>query len=122
MGFASDNGKGMTVTPASGSILAGGKVLSSLTLGPGNYEYAELVSDGSQYRLTSATRNTRTANGVESRDWPGNWLYPASAGYAATVADNGTVLSSFNTDGRIERDLAIDGRSAFRLVDRLHNR
>jgi hypothetical protein len=97
MGFVSDNGKGITVTPESGSILAGGKVLSSLTLGPGNYEYAELVSDGSQYRLTSATRNTRTANGVESRDWPGNWLYPASAGYAATLADNGTVLSSFNT-------------------------
>jgi hypothetical protein len=97
MGFASDNGKGITVTPASGSILAGGKVLPSLTLGPGNYEYAELVSDGSQYRLTSATRNTRTANGIESRDWPGNWLYPASPGYAATLAENGTVLSSFNT-------------------------
>ena len=97
MGFASDNGKGITVTPASGSILAGGKTLPSLTLGPGNYEYAELVSDGSQYRLTSATRNTRTANGVESRDWPGNWLYPASPGYAATLADNGNVLSSFNT-------------------------
>jgi hypothetical protein len=97
MGFASDNGKGLIVTPASGSILAGGKVLSSLMLGPGNYEYAELVSDGSQYRLTSATRNTRTANGLESRDWPGNWLYPASPGYAATSADNGTVLSSFNT-------------------------
>ena len=97
MGFASDSGKGITVTPQAGSILAGGKILPSLTLGPGNYEYAELVSDGSQYRLTSATRNTRTANGVESRDWPGNWLYPASPGYAATLADNGTVLSSFNT-------------------------
>ncbi|MGD9614223.1 MAG: glycosyl hydrolase family 28-related protein [Alphaproteobacteria bacterium] len=97
MGFASDNGKGIVVTPASGSILAGGKVLPSLTLGSGNYEYAELVSDGSQYRLTSSTRNTRTANGVESRDWPGNWLYPASSGYAATLADNGTVLSSFST-------------------------
>jgi hypothetical protein len=97
MGFASDNGKGMTVTPASGSILAGGKALASLTLGAGDYEYAELVSDGTQYRLTTATRNTRTANGVESRDWPGRWLYPATPGYAATTADNGTVLSSFNT-------------------------
>lgn len=97
MGFATDNGKGLTVTPASGSILSGGKVLSSLTLGPGNYEYAELVSDGSQFRITAATRNTRVANGLESRDWPGNWLYPSSAGYAATLADNGTVLSSFNT-------------------------
>jgi hypothetical protein len=98
MGFASDNGKSVTVAPASGSILAGGRALNSLSLGPGNYEYAELVSDGSQYRLTSATRNTRTANGVESRDWPGNWLFPSSDGYAATLADNGSVLSSFNTD------------------------
>ena len=97
MGFATDSGKGLTVTPASGSILAGGKTLSSLTLGSGNYEYVELVSDGSQFRLTAATRNTRTANGLESRDWPGNWLYPSSAGYAATLADNGNVLSSFNT-------------------------
>ena len=31
MGFASDNGKSITVTPAAGSILAGGKVLASLT-------------------------------------------------------------------------------------------
>lgn len=97
IGLASDNGKGVTATPASGVILAGGKALPSLMLGPGNYEYAELVSDGSQYRLTGATRNTRTANGLESRDWPGNWLYPASPGYAATQADNGNVLSSFNT-------------------------
>jgi hypothetical protein len=97
MGFATDNGKGLTVTPASGSILSGGKFLASLTLGPGDYEFAELVADGSQYRITAATRNTRVANGLESRDWPGHWLYPSSAGYAATLADNGTVLSSFNT-------------------------
>lgn len=97
MGFATDNGKGLTITPAAGAILSGGKTLSALTLGPGNYEYAELASDGSQFRLTAATRNTRTANGLESRDWPGNWLYPSSSGYAATLADNGNVLSSFNT-------------------------
>jgi hypothetical protein len=97
MGFATDNGKGLTVTPEAGSILAGGKVLPSLTLGPGNYEYVELTSDGSQYRVTGATRSTRTANGLESRDWPGSWLYPSGPGYAATLADNGTVLSSFNT-------------------------
>ena len=34
MGFATDSGKGITVTPASGSILAGGKVLPALTLAP----------------------------------------------------------------------------------------
>jgi hypothetical protein len=98
-GFATDNGKGMTVTAPSGSILAGGKVLSAATLGAGNYEYLQLQSDGSNFRVITATRNTLTANGLVSRDWPGNWLYPSSSGYAATLADNGNVLSSFNSSG-----------------------
>ena len=38
MGFATDNGKGMTITAPSGAILAGGKAMSSMILGPGNYE------------------------------------------------------------------------------------
>ena len=97
MGFATDNGKGLTVTPSSGLILAGGKTLSSVTLGPGNYEYLQLQSDGNNYRVVTATRSTLATNGMESRDWPGNWLYPSSAGYAATLGDNGTVVSSFNT-------------------------
>jgi invasion protein IalB len=97
MGFASDNGKGLTVTPASGTILSGGKSLSSLTLGQGNYEYVELQSDGNAYRIVSATRNTLAGNGLQSREWPGNWLFPAGGGYAAATADNGNVLSSYNT-------------------------
>ena len=97
MGFATDNGKGLTVTAPAGMILGGGKALSSVTLGPGNYEYLQLESDGSNFRIVSATRGTLAANGMESRDWPGNWLYPSSSGYAATLGDNGTVLSSFNT-------------------------
>jgi hypothetical protein len=97
MGFASDNGKGLTVTAPSGMILGGGKAVSSVTLGPGNYEYLQLVSDGNNFRIVAATRGTRAANGMESRDWPGNWQFPANAGYAATLGDNGTVLSSFNT-------------------------
>ena len=97
MGFATDNGKGVTVTASSGQILAGGKAVSSVTLGPGNYEYLELQADGSNFRVVAATRATLAANGMESRDWPGNWLYPASAGYAATLGDNGNVVSSFNT-------------------------
>ena len=97
MGFATDNGKGLTVSPSSGLILAGGKTLSSVTLGPGNYEYLQLQSDGNNYRVVTATRSTLATNGMESRDWPGNWLYPSSAGYAATLGDNGTVVSSFNT-------------------------
>jgi hypothetical protein len=97
MGFASDNGKGMTLTPPSGFILSGGRQLSTLTLGAGNYEYVELVNDGSNYRVRTSTRSTRLGNGMEPGNWPGNWLFPSSAGYSATLADNGNVLSSYNT-------------------------
>jgi hypothetical protein len=97
MGFATDNGKGLTVTTPSGAILSGGKSLSSVTLGPGNYEYLHLESDGNNFRVTAGTRNTLATNGLQSRDWPGNWLYPSTPGYAATLGDNGNVLSSYNT-------------------------
>src|SRR5712671_3332810 len=97
MGFATDNGKGLTVTTPSGAILSGGKSLASVTLGPGNYEYLQLESDGNNFRVTAGTRNTLATNGLQSRDWPGNWLYPSTPGYAATLGDNGNVLSSYNT-------------------------
>jgi len=97
IGFATDNNKGLSVTAPSGLILSGGKTLSAVTLGPGNYEYLQLESDGSNFRVVAATRGTLATNGMESRDWPGNWLYPSAAGYAATLGDNGNVLSSFNT-------------------------
>src|SRR5207248_2722566 len=89
--------KGVTRTAPSGNILSGGKALSSLTLGPGNYEYLQLQSDGNNFRVTAGTRNTLATNGMQSRDWPGNWLYPSTPGYAAALADNGNVLSSYNT-------------------------
>ncbi len=97
MGFATDNGKGLTIAAPSGSILAGGKALSALTLGPGNYEYMQLQSDGNNFRVVSGTRNTLATNGLESRDWPGNWLFPSTSGYAAQLGDNGNVVSSYNT-------------------------
>lgn len=97
LGFVTDNGKGLTITAPSGNILAGGKALSSVTLGPGNYEYLQVQSDGSNFRVVTGTRNTLATNGLESRDWPGNWLYPSAAGYAAALADNGNVVSSLNT-------------------------
>jgi hypothetical protein len=34
---------------------------------------------------------------LQSRDWPGNWLYPSTSGYAAQLGDNGNVVSSLNT-------------------------
>jgi hypothetical protein len=99
MGFTTDNGKGLTLNTGSGAlILAGGKTFSSLALGAGNYEYVQLQFDGSNFRALELTRNTQMANGVSiSRDFPGNWLFPSTSGYAATLADNGNVLSSFNT-------------------------
>ena len=97
MAFATDNGKGMTVTAPSGSIVLGNKFLPVITLGTGNYEYVKLQSDGNNWRVVSSTRNTRLANGFEPPPWPSNWLYPSGAGYAATLADNGNILSSFNT-------------------------
>jgi hypothetical protein len=97
MSFASDNGKGMTITAPGGSIISGGKSLGSIVLGGGNYEYVRLQSDGSNFRIISSTRNTRLANGFEPPPWPSNWLFPASSGYAAGLGDNGNILSSFNT-------------------------
>jgi len=97
MGFATDNGKGMTITAPSGAILSGGKAMSSMILGPGNYENVALQSDGNNWRMISSTRNTRLVNGFDPPPWPSNWLYPSTSGYAATLADNGNILSSFNT-------------------------
>ncbi len=100
MGFATDNDKGMTLTAAAGDILLGNKFVTALTLGPGNYEYVQLQSDGSNYRAVASTPSTRLFGGFEPAPWPGNaWRYPSSSGYAATLGDNGNVLSSFNTTG-----------------------
>ena len=97
MGFATDNGKGMTVTAPSGAILSGSKAVSSIVLGPGNYENVALQSDGNNWRIISSTRNTRLVNGFDPPPWPSNWLFPSTSGYAATLGDNGNILSSFNT-------------------------
>ena len=101
MGFATDNNKGLVLSaPAGASILIGNRVVSSLTLGPGNYEYVKLQSDGQNFRVVAATRNTRLYGGFAAAAFPGNaWLYPATTGYAATLGDNGNVISSFNATG-----------------------
>jgi hypothetical protein len=100
MGFATDNGKGMTIAaPDAAKFLSGGLALGSVTLGAGNYEYFRVQSDGNNWRVTSVSRNTRLANGFEPPSWPSRWLYPASSGYAAMLADNGNVISSYNAAG-----------------------
>ena len=122
MGFATDNGKGMTVTAPSGSIVLGGKFVSTVTLGAGNYEYLRVQSDGNNWRVVSSTRNTRLNMGFEPPPWPSNWLYPTASGYAATLGDNGNILSSYNTTAGTDRDLAVDDGSADRLEHRLCDR
>jgi len=97
MGFASDNGKGMTINTTSGSIVSGGKAVGSIVLGAGNYEYVRLQSDGNNFRIVSSTRNTRLANGFEPPPCPSNWQYPTSSGYQAVLGDNGNILSSYNS-------------------------
>ena len=100
MGFASDNGKGMTIAvPDSAHILSGGVALGMLTLGSGNYEYLRLQSDGNNWRLLSASRSTLLQNNFEAPPWPSRWLYPSTSGYAATAGDNGNTLSSYNAAG-----------------------
>ncbi len=97
MGFATDNGKGMTVAAPSGSIVLGGKSVATVTLGAGNYEYLRVQSDGNNWRVVASTRNTRLNGGFEPPPWPSAWLYPTASGYAATLGDNGNILSSYNT-------------------------
>ena len=94
---ASDNAKGMIVTAPSGNIVLGGKSVSSVTLGSGDYEYLRLQSDGNNWRVVSSTRNTRLNMGFEPPPWPSNWLYPTVSGYAATLGGNGNILSSYNS-------------------------
>jgi hypothetical protein len=100
MGFATDNGKGMTIAvPDGAKLLSGGLALGAVTLGPGNYEYMRVESDGNNWRITAASRSTKLQNSFEPPPWPSRWLYPATSGYAATAADNGNTISSYNAPG-----------------------
>jgi hypothetical protein len=69
MGFASDNGKSLTVqvnATAGGNILMPGTrgAQTALTLYGQNYELLELEFDGSNFRIASATPATASANGM----------------------------------------------------------
>jgi hypothetical protein len=71
MGFATDNGKTMTVQvngASGGHILypagATGSAGNSVTLAPVNYEFAALQFDGSNFRIVSITPRTASALGM----------------------------------------------------------
>ena len=97
--------------PSSGTataayILGGSRTLASLTLGPGNYEYATLQSDGSNYRIATVSRATALAAGLISTG-AGSWTYLQTTGYTATVGDNGMILSSALAGGAVTITLPV---------------
>ena len=123
MGFATDNGKGMTVTAPSGVDPGGRQGVVVGDLGPGNYEYLQLQSDGSNFRVVSA----HAQHAGDQR--PGQ---PRLAGQLAlsvelpamprTLGDNGNVLSSFNTSGGLTVTLPPTTGIAVGLVDGVRHR
>ena len=119
MGFATDNGKGMTVTAPSGSASSRRQVaVVASRSAPAITSISSWSIDGSNFRVRDRDpQHPDRATGSRRRDWPGNWLYPSTGGYAATLADNGNVLSSFNTERRPHRDPAADDGAVARLVD-----
>jgi len=81
MGFATDNGKSLTVQvngASGGQILLPGTrgAQSSLTLYGQNYEYLQLEFDGSNFRIAAVTPATSSANG----------MFPATATPATSSA------------------------------------
>ena len=112
MGFATDNGKGMTVTAPSGAILSGGKAVSSIILGPGNYENVALQSDGNNWRVISSTRNTRLVNGFDPPPWPSNWLYPSTLGLRRDIGGQRQHPVELQYNGGIDGDPAGDDSAA----------
>ncbi len=109
MAAATDNGKGMILSGNGAPFLVGNKSVSAITLGAGNYEYVRVESDGNSWRVASMTRNTALNGGFQPPPWPANWLYLATSGYSATLADNGNTLSSFNAASALTVTLPATG-------------
>lgn len=82
-----------TGTATSAYILAGDQSLATLTVGPGNYQVAVLMSDGANYRVLSSYQATLSAAGAGTM-FPTRWQFLPGPGYQATQGDNGNVLSA----------------------------
>jgi hypothetical protein len=96
MGFSEANGRGVILnTPGAVRILAGQKQFASFSTPTNtNYEYLTLQSDGTNFRLTSATPATALFNGLVGASGGQSWNFITSTGYSATITDNGTTISS----------------------------
>jgi hypothetical protein len=94
MGFSTANGHGVVVnTPSNVYIYTGQKQMTSFSTPSNvNYEYLALMSDGVNFRLLTATHATQMYNGIVGAVGGDNWVRINSAGYSATLKDNGTTL------------------------------
>ena len=106
MGFATDGTKPLSVqvsTSSGGHILWPGSGASATALALANtaqgaYEFLVLQYDASgNFRVVDATPATAQAIGMIGAGGISHWNFPAVSSYAAAVADNGGVLSSFNS-------------------------
>jgi hypothetical protein len=95
MGFSSANGHGIVVNaPNSVYIYTGQKQMTSFSSPSNvNYEYFSLMSDGTNFRLLTATQTTEQYNGIVGAVGGDNWVPINSTGYAAVLSDNGTTLT-----------------------------
>lgn len=103
MGFETANGRGVIINVSGGGvfIFAGQKTLTSLTMpSNANYEVVQLASDGTNFRLMSATKTTAQQNGLVPTG-PGGWTYLFATGYTMSAQDNGTVISGGKAGGPV---------------------
>jgi hypothetical protein len=109
IGFATDNGNGLAVqvnATAGGHILypGSGALTTAVTMASGfpgqiAYEFMAIQYDGSSnFRIVSATPATAAALGMLGSSGINRWSFPAgSSAYAAAAADDGNMISSFNS-------------------------
>jgi hypothetical protein len=100
--ITNDNTKVAAVQVASGDSArivypGSGATATSLQLVAGNYELAALQFDGSNFRVMQITPASSAAIGMSGQACIPTWNFPTVSSYAATAADCGSVISSFNS-------------------------
>jgi hypothetical protein len=104
MGFTTDQGKSLDIQvngTSGGHILyplANATGQTALTLAGYQYEYVTLQYDGSaNFRVEQVTPATAQQLGFAGSSGLSRWSFPAASAYTAAVADNGNVVSAFNS-------------------------
>jgi hypothetical protein len=106
MGFATDNGKSLSIqvnATSGGHVVWPGSRGAATTLALANtsqgaYEFLVLQYDGGgNFRVVDATPATAQAIGTIGAGGITRWSFPSVGAYTATVADNGGVVSSYNS-------------------------